>query len=99
LHPSTDKSSFRLRNLPSGEVILVPNENADSKTSGKIPVSYGDEIAVFVVQSNQIIDVLGDGQMFDCIRDRCYADQLGDDIVAPRSKWSPVQLHQLVSGS
>ena len=61
LHPSADKDAFRLRNLPSGEVCVVPNERPDSKTKGEIPVSYGDEIAVFVVQNNQVIDVRGDG--------------------------------------
>lgn len=61
LHPGMD--SLRLRNFPSGETFVVPNESADSKTQGEIPVSYGDEIAVFVVQNNQIVDVQGDGRM------------------------------------
>lgn len=63
LHPGAEKGAFRLRNLPSGEVFVVPNESPDSKTTGKIPVSYGNEIAVFVVQNNQVIDVRGDGPM------------------------------------
>lgn len=63
LHPTTDKNDFRLRNLPSGEVFIVPNETAESQTNGRIPVSYGDEIAIFIVQHNQIVDVLGDGRM------------------------------------
>jgi hypothetical protein len=61
LHPSADKDAFRLRNLPSGEVCIVPNESPNSKTKGEIPVSYGSEIAVFQVQNNQVIDVRGDG--------------------------------------
>ncbi len=61
LHPSADKDGFRFRNLPSGEVCIVPNERPDSKTKGKIPVGYGDEIAVFVVLNNQISEVHGDG--------------------------------------
>ena len=61
LHPGM--SGFRLRNLPSGETFVAPNEKADSKTQGEIPVSYGDEIAVFIVKNNEIIDVQGDGSM------------------------------------
>lgn len=59
LHPGS--STFRLRNLPSGETFVVPNEKPDSKTQGEIPVSYSDEIVIFVVQNNQIVDVQGDG--------------------------------------
>jgi hypothetical protein len=59
LHPSLNKGVFRLRNLPSGEVCVVPNETPTSKTYGEIPVRYGDELVVFVVQDNQIIDVSG----------------------------------------
>ena len=61
LHPGAGPGAFRFRNLPSGEVCVVPNEGPDSRTAGEIPVSYGDEIAVFVVRGNQIIDVRGDG--------------------------------------
>ena len=61
LHPGLDL--VRLRNFPSGETFVVPNESTDSKTRGEIPVSYGDEIAVFKVQNNQIVDVQGDGRM------------------------------------
>jgi hypothetical protein len=63
LHPGAGMAAFRLRNLPSGEVCVVPNEGPDSRTTGDIPVSYGDEITVFVVQSNQIMEVRGDGPM------------------------------------
>lgn len=61
LHPSADIDAFRMRNLPSGEVCVVPNESSNSKTKGEIPVSYGTEIAIFKVQNNQVINVLGDG--------------------------------------
>src|ERR1700752_356757 len=59
LHPGLD--SFRWRNFPSGETFVVPNERVDSKTQGEIPVRYGDELAVFIVQNNQIVDVQGEG--------------------------------------
>lgn len=59
LHPGEDP--FRLRNFPSGEVFVVPNESPESSTTGTIPVSYGGETVVFVVERNQIVDVRGDG--------------------------------------
>jgi len=62
LHPGVD-IGFRLRNFPSGETFAVPNEKSNSKTQGEIPVSYGDEIAVFIVKNNEIVDVQGDGSM------------------------------------
>jgi hypothetical protein len=61
LHPG--ETALRLRNLPSGEVFVVPNESPESKTRGEIPVSYRDETAIFIVQGNRIIDVRGDGPM------------------------------------
>jgi leucyl aminopeptidase (aminopeptidase T) len=61
LHPG--KNVFRLRNFPSGEVFVVPNENSESKTNGQIPVNYGGETTIFVVERNQIVDVRGDGHM------------------------------------
>jgi len=61
LHPGADEHALRLRNLPSGEVYIVPNERPESKTKGEIPVDYGGETAVFVVQNNQVIDVRGEG--------------------------------------
>jgi hypothetical protein len=61
LHPEPEKGSFRLRNLPTGEVAVVPKEGPDSETRGRIPVSYGGEIAVFVVQNNEVVDVIGGG--------------------------------------
>ena len=63
LPPGADKDSFRFRNLPSGEVCVVPNESPESKTKGEIPVGYADEMAIFVVQNNQVIDVRGDGSI------------------------------------
>ena len=61
LHPG--KEALRLRNFPSGEVWVVPNESPESKTRGEIPVSYGDETAIFIVERNMIVDVRGDGPM------------------------------------
>jgi hypothetical protein len=60
LHPSPSKDALRLRNLPSGEVCVVPNEAPDSGTVGELPVVYGYETAVFVVRNNQIVQVKSD---------------------------------------
>lgn len=46
-------------NLPTGEVYVVPNENDNSKTEGELPEKLGDEIAVYVVKHNKIVDVKG----------------------------------------
>ncbi len=63
LPPGTGQAAFRVRNLPSGEVLAVPNESPSSNTHGTIPVRYGSELAVFVVEHNQIVDVRGDGPL------------------------------------
>jgi hypothetical protein len=63
LHPTADRGSLRFRNLPTGEVCVVPDETPRSMTAGELPVSYGDEVAVFVVRGNRIVDVCGDGPM------------------------------------
>jgi len=73
LHPGMDV--FRLRNFPSGETFVVPNESTNSKTCGEIPVSYGDEIAVFIVQNNQIVDVQGDGPIANQKRQEFRAEK------------------------
>jgi hypothetical protein len=61
LHP--DEPGVRMRNLPSGEVYVVPNEGETSATQGEIPVSYGTETAVFIVSGNRITKVKGDGPL------------------------------------
>ena len=61
LHPGTRKDARLFANLPAGEVCTCPNEAADSRTAGEIPVAIGDETIVYVVRNNQIVDVEGDG--------------------------------------
>ena len=78
LHPS--ETTFRLRNLPSGEVFVVPNESPNSKTMGEIPVSYRDEIAEFIVQGNRIIDVRGDGPIATQKRQEFHAEKALSNI-------------------
>ncbi len=70
LHPDAKGGGPRLRNLPSGEVAVVPNEGPESRTAGTIPVSYGKEIARFVVRRNQIVDVRGSSSTATKMRQR-----------------------------
>jgi len=75
LPPGAGKDAFRFINLPSGEVCVVPNESPESKTHGEIPVSYGSELAVFIVHNNQVIDVMGDGPITTEKREQFQAEK------------------------
>ena len=75
LHPGAGKDAFRFRNLPSGEVCVVPNESPESKTQGEIPVSYGSELAVMIVKNNQIVDVIGDDPITTEKREQFQAEK------------------------
>ena len=52
-------------NLPSGESFQVPYEGErdgePSRTAGEIPVKYGDELVIFRVEQNRIVEVVGSG--------------------------------------
>ncbi|MFC1522660.1 hypothetical protein ACFL6Y_09650 [Elusimicrobiota bacterium] len=74
LHPVEGGPLMRLRNLPSGEVAICPNENEDSRTNGEIPVVYDKEVAVFVLKNNQIIDVKGETQTAKAMKQK-FADE------------------------
>lgn len=68
LHPGGGKGSDRLNNLPAGEVCVCPNESEDSRTAGEIPAVIEGEMMVFVIKTNQIIGVTGDGPMAESKR-------------------------------
>jgi hypothetical protein len=68
LHPGGGKDDFRLRNLPSGEVCICPNEAENSQTEGEIPVVSDEEAIVFVVKANQIVGVNGEGPIAEKMR-------------------------------
>jgi len=74
LHPGAGKEAFQLRNLPSGEVCMCPNEADDSRTAGEIPAVFGDETIVFVVENNQIIHVEGDGLIVEQMRQKFHQE-------------------------
>jgi hypothetical protein len=60
------KPGDRVINLPSGETFVVPYEGeragTPSSTAGAIPVRIGDELLVFTVVANRIVDVTGQGE-------------------------------------
>jgi hypothetical protein len=60
-----DKKGIRFINLPSGEAFIAPYEGElegqPSRTEGTIPVIYDDELVLFKVQENRIVEVIGDG--------------------------------------
>lgn len=60
-----DKKGFRLINLPSGEVFISPYEGErtgePSKTHGEIPVKYIDELVIYKVEENRIVEIVGGG--------------------------------------
>jgi hypothetical protein len=63
VHPG--REGIRIINLPSGETCIAPYEgevqDRPSRTDGSIPAMYGDELVVFSVRENRIVDVIGDG--------------------------------------
>ncbi len=74
LHPDRAGSHDALSNLPAGEVFCVPNENTDSKTRGELPEKRGDEVIVYVVENNKIVDVRGSGSEVEKMRADFAAD-------------------------
>jgi hypothetical protein len=74
LHPERAGSHDALSNLPAGEVFCVPNENPDSKTRGELPEKRGEEVIVYVVENNKIVDVRGSGPEVEQMRADFAAD-------------------------
>lgn len=69
-HRTAHASSGRLpergmaANLPSGEAYIVPYEGergTPSETAGELPVQIGEEIVVFAIRENRVVEVAGDG--------------------------------------
>ena len=74
-----DKKGVRLINLPSGEAFVAPYEGEvegqPSRTKGMIPVMVDDELVLFRVQENRIVEVIGDGPQAAQKRDYFAVDQ------------------------
>jgi leucyl aminopeptidase (aminopeptidase T) len=74
LPPDAPKDADRLRNLPSGEVGVCPNEAGDSRTAGEIPAVLDSEEVVFIVKHNRIVDVKGKGPVAERMRAECHRE-------------------------
>jgi leucyl aminopeptidase (aminopeptidase T) len=59
LHKTTFAGDTRLRNLPSGEVCVTPNENPKSLTRGQLPIMQNGQLLVLNVEQNKIVGVEG----------------------------------------
>jgi leucyl aminopeptidase (aminopeptidase T) len=75
LHPERAGTPDALSNLPAGEVFCVPNENDDSKTNGELPQKLGAETVVYVVKKNRIVDVRGNGDEVEKLRQKFSTDR------------------------
>lgn len=76
----------QIQNLPSGETYIVPNEgeNEPSKTSGELPVYINNELIIYKVSHNNIVEVEGAGveaqtmRAYFSVKDaRCNIAELG----------------------
>lgn len=70
LHRTGLGEGVRLRNLPSGEVCVNPVEKANSRTAGKIPVWFRNELMILKVERNRIVDVEGKSQFAGRCREK-----------------------------
>jgi hypothetical protein len=61
-------------NLPSGEAYIVPYEgersSEPSRTAGELPVQFDDEIVVYRIEGNRVVEVLSSGRWSDDERQR-----------------------------
>jgi leucyl aminopeptidase (aminopeptidase T) len=61
-----DKVGIRLINLPSGEAFKAPYEGEiegdPSRTEGTIPVVLEDEMTLFKIRENRIVEIVGEGR-------------------------------------
>lgn len=78
------KKGIRLINLPSGEACIAPYEGEldgqPSRTEGEIPVMDGDELVLFEVRENRIVEVVGEGPRAAEKRDYFEADEARGNI-------------------
>ena len=65
-------------NLPSGEAYIVPYEGErpgdPSRSSGRLPIQLGDDVAVYRIDANQAVGVEGDGPAVDAARQTLAAE-------------------------
>ncbi len=80
LHPEVAGSMAAVCNLPTGEVYIVPKEEADSKTSGELPQKMDNELVVYIVKHNKIVDVKGKGTKAKEIKQKFQNDDAWRNI-------------------
>lgn len=65
-------------NLPSGETYIVPyegeREGEPSRSSGVMPVQFGDEIVLYRIEENRAVEVLSEGERSEAER-RALAEE------------------------
>jgi len=67
-------------NLPAGETYTVPNEAADSMTTGTLPVIEGEELILLEVKHNKISAVHGSGANAEFLRGKFANDDAWANI-------------------
>ncbi len=79
-----DKKGIRLINLPSGEACIAPYEGElegqPSRTEGTIPVMDDNELVLFQVRENRIVEVVGEGPPAAQRRDYFAVDEARRNI-------------------
>jgi len=70
-------------NLPSGEAYIVPYEGEKaetSKSSGILPVQFGNEVVIYKIDKNRAVDVLSSGSFSDEERDKITSEPAYSNI-------------------
>jgi len=80
LGPEVAGTPYAGANLPAGETYTVPNEAADSKTAGFLPVMKGDELIELEVRNNRVVAVQGQGPDAEFLRDKFANDKAWANI-------------------
>jgi len=79
-----DKKGVRLINLPSGEAFSAPYEGElegqPSQTEGTIPAMYDEELVLFKVRENRIVEAIGDGPHAAHMREYFAVDEARRNI-------------------
>lgn len=79
-----DKEGVRVINLPSGEAFIAPYEGElegqPSRTEGAMPFFCLDDIVLITVEANRVVDVIGEGQCADEVREYISVDEARRNI-------------------
>ncbi|BBM84627.1 hypothetical protein [Candidatus Uabimicrobium amorphum] len=56
-------------NLPSGETYIVPNETPQSQSEGVLPVQFDDEVVLYEIKHNKVVNVISSGRFSEIERE------------------------------